>query len=149
MPRNPNSERAKKMADRRASNITWIYFILHGEDVWGENIGWDGLSFVKIGRAVENCRNRMSHIQCGNPVSLKFLGCMPGDSKLEHELHKYLKPFRHGCGEWFNYMFPVANFINSLHLFNIDGNCEPKGDVLLGCNCEADLEELMNMQIES
>jgi hypothetical protein len=137
------------MADKRASNPTWIYFILHGEDVWGENIGWDGLSFVKIGRAVENCRNRMSHIQCGNPVSLKFLGCMPGDSKLEHELHKYLKPFRHGCGEWFNYMFPVANFINSLHLFNIDGNCEPKGDVLLGCNCEGDLEELMNMQIES
>ena len=74
---------------------------------------------------------------------------MPGDSKLEHELHKYLNPFRHGGGEWFNYMFPVANFINSLHLFNIDGNCEPKGDVLLGCNCEADLEELMNMQVES
>jgi len=148
MPRNPNSERAVQMAEKRRTMPTWIYFILHGEDVWGECVGWDGLSFVKIGRAVENCRNRMSHIQCGNPVPLKFLGCIPGSPELEREVHSYFKPFRH-CGEWFSYNFPVANFINSLHLFNIDGNCEPKGDLLLGCNCEADLEELMNIQIES
>ena len=160
MPRNPTTQRAQRIRDG------FIYFILQGKDSWEhltraefENMVWDGVSFVKVGRAVD-VRKRLESLQCGNPMGLQLLGCVRGGPKLEGKLHRWFKPYRHSCGEWFLYSYRVAQYINSLHLYKPNGNCEPKdvlnaftfpaGDLaqfekefemLLGCECVWAIED--------
>ena len=147
MPRNPNTERAKRMAANRAISKNYIYFILQGPNVWGERIPWDGKSFVKIGLTTR-LRERLESLQCGNPVPLQFLGCIEGGRELEKKLHAYFSEFR-SVGEWFKYTHKVAQYIHSLHLFTVKGNCEPvdvETDLKVysyGCECTWDIEDFL------
>jgi hypothetical protein len=107
---------------------SYIYFIKHGPgdcELLGLHDGyWDGETYVKIGRAT-NLRTRLGGIQCGNPITLDFLGCMYGGDPEEKELHRFLRQYR-ARGEWFRYSAPVAQFISNLNLFNIWGMREDK-----------------------
>ena len=108
-----------------------------------ENMVWDGVSFVKVGRTVD-VRKRLESLQCGNPMGLQLLGCVKGGPELEGNLHRWLKPYRHSCGEWFQYSYRVAQYINALHLYKLDGNCEPHNltdEMLLGCECVWTIED--------
>lgn len=65
-------------------------------------IGADGVSLVKIGRAV-NVAHRLQNLQSGSPVKLILLGVFEGrDGRvLERSLHTELAPARRH-GEWFD-----------------------------------------------
>ena len=152
MPRNPTTQRAQRIRDG------FIYFILQGKDSWEhltraefENMVWDGVSFVKVGRAVD-VRKRLESLQCGNQMGLQLLGCGKGGPELEGKLHRWLRPYRHSCGEWFQYSYRVAQYINGLHLYKLDGNCEPHNfpdlhlsEMLLGCECVWVIEDLLKI----
>jgi len=110
---------------------SYIYFIKHGPGGDDELLDlcseyWDGETYVKIGRAT-NLRTRLGGIQCGNPITLEFLGCMYGGDPEEKEMHRFLRQYR-ARGEWFRYSAPVAQFISNLNLFNIEGKVEDKCD---------------------
>jgi len=147
MPRNPSSDRAKKI---RLQGL--IYFILQGEDLWHkltreefERLAWDGKTFVKVGRTVD-IRKRFESLQCGNPMKLHLLGAVEGGPDIESAFHKWLHPYRHERGEWFQYSFRVAQYINSLNLYVMEGNCNRltgPDEMLMGCECVWQMEDLI------
>ena len=153
----------KKETDRakRMRNSGYVYFILQGFDHWEfrsdreayKNRAWDGKSYVKIGYS-NDVRNRLEALQCGNPMKLKLLGYVEGGTGLERDIHSWLRPYRHCRGncenacncEWFEYSYRVAQYINALHLFKLDGGCSPScgmefDEMLMGCECVWKIED--------
>lgn len=72
----------------------------------------EGAGLVKIGRAVSPSY-RMSTLQAGSPVKLKFRGCVLGDHRLERELHDRFSEYRRH-GEWFSLVGIVADWVDGL-----------------------------------
>lgn len=64
---------------------------------------------VKIGVA-KNPKDRLKALSTGSPIPLKLLGVMPGDLKLEKEIHLRFKQCR-SDGEWFFLSIDLKRFI--------------------------------------
>jgi hypothetical protein len=58
-----------------------------------------GAGLLKIGISRDPER-RVEAMRCGSPVALRLVGCFPGTSAEEAQLHDELAPFR-VRGEWF------------------------------------------------
>lgn len=93
---------------RLTANRLWAALAAHGvgeSAIRGSTvyvIGADGVSLVKIGRAVD-VAHRLQNLQSGSPVKLRLLGVYAGiDGRiLERSLHTELAPARRH-GEWFD-----------------------------------------------
>lgn len=77
---------------------SWVYFIGHGK-------------LVKIGTA-RNVKKRLGALQCGSPVPLKVLCAIPGDRRLEADLHERWHEYRKE-GEWFFLAQEILKFITN------------------------------------
>ena len=75
-----------------------IYFVAGGD-------------LVKIGTA-EDVPARVMKLQIGSPISLRLLGCVPGDRDVEQLLHHRFRDL-HVRGEWFRYVDELRAYVES------------------------------------
>lgn len=55
---------------------------------------------IKIGTTTQDPRNRLAQLNCSLPERLELIGCIVGDWRREHELHRAFRAFNLR-GEWF------------------------------------------------
>ena len=95
----------KRSAESKLSNHC-VYFIYAA-----------AANLVKIGTTDGNAESRMRQIATMSPVALYVVGSIPGDHKVEKDLHRQFKNYRKH-GEWFcvsgalkSYLFDHFGFI--------------------------------------
>jgi hypothetical protein len=82
--------------------MSWVYFIQHG--------GTDGA--IKIGTTAGSPHARLRALQTGAPEQLHLLAAIPGDARIERELHDLFAEFRvRPDGEWFRADLILRAFI--------------------------------------
>lgn len=67
---------------------------------------------IKIGKS-KTLGDRISSLQCGNPLELEILFTVPGYSKEENQLHKLFKDKRISNSEWFNLTIEDLEWVRS------------------------------------
>lgn len=93
----------------------WVYFIQHG--------GPEGA--IKIGTTSGNPHARLRALQTGAPEPLRLLAAVPGDARLERELHAKFEALRtREGGEWFAADPRLRAFIDGIAF----GQAQPEDD---------------------
>jgi len=80
----------------------WVYLIAN------ETAGT-----LKIGYS-NNPERRLQALQTGSPYPLKMLKCIPGDKRLEHQLHRQFWN-HHILNEWFYDCKPIREWFAEQH----------------------------------
>lgn len=109
------AERCEFVADKEVATSRLPFYIplhqfsltpvlRHAKSALGNHcvyfIGAASTNLVKIGTTNGNAEGRLRQIKTMSPIPLHVIGSIPGDRKVEKELHERFSKYRHH-GEWF------------------------------------------------